>query len=114
MLDQIWEVFDGTHRDGFFDRVFGVTVALGLVRNNYLLICLGTEGARLQQGLLEPYTARINVKTGFEIVNSINDKTEALPELVIKNVLGFSTHEKLMRINIQTIVNAIGDVASCL
>jgi hypothetical protein len=114
MLDQIWEVSDGAHSDLRFWRILSVTVTLCFVRNDHLKVCFRSEGARLQQGLLVPDTARINVKAGFDIVNSINDKTEALPELVIKNMLRFSSYENLMRINIQSIVNSIGDVTSCL
>jgi hypothetical protein len=113
MLNQIWEASDGTHSDLHFGRILSVTVAFCFVRNDHLKVGFSSEGARLQQWLLVPDTARINVKTGFDVVNSINNKTEALPELVIKYMLRFSTHKKLMRINIQSIVNSIGDVASC-
>ncbi len=93
MLDQRGEVSEGTNSDTLFRRVFGTTVALSLVRNDHLRVGLGSEGARLQQGLFVPDTAIINVKTGIDVINCINEDAEALPELVIENVLGFSTHE---------------------
>ena len=63
-------------------------------------VCLGAEGARLKEGLLVPDAALINVKAGFDVIDCVDYEAQALPELVIEDMLSLLVHEQLMRVDI--------------
>lgn len=88
MLDLIREVSKGAHRDGLLRRVLRVTISLSLVGHNHLGVGLGAEGARLEERLLVPDALRIDIKSCLDVINSVNDEVERLPEVVVKEILG--------------------------
>ena len=84
------------------------------MRDDHLRVCLGAEGAGLKEGLLVPDAAFINVMAGINIINCVDYEAQALPELVIEDMLSLLGHEQLMRVDIQCIVNILSDIASRL
>lgn len=68
MLDLIREISQRAHWDGFFRRILGISVALGLVRNDHLHVSLGSECTRLEQWFLIPDTPAVDVETSLDIV----------------------------------------------
>ena len=88
MLDLIREVSKGAHRDGLLRRVLRVTISLSLVGDNHLGVGLGAEGAGLEERLLVPDALLIDIKSGLDVINSVNDEVERLPEVVVKEILG--------------------------
>jgi hypothetical protein len=71
VLNLIREISQCAHWDSFFRRILGVSVALGLVRNNHLLVSLGSECTRLEQWFLIPDTSAVDVETSFDIVDGV-------------------------------------------
>jgi hypothetical protein len=61
MFDLIGEISQSTHRDGIFWRVLRVAIALSLMRNNHLGVCLCSKGSRFKKRLFVPDTLAINI-----------------------------------------------------
>ena len=73
MLDCVREVLDSARGALLLRRVLRRRVRLREVRDDDLRVTLGTEGTRLQQGLLEKDAALIHVQTyhGVRLCRSI-------------------------------------------
>jgi hypothetical protein len=81
------------------------------VRDHHLRVCLGSQSARLKERLLIPDTACVNVETSLDIIDCIDHKVEALPELIVEDVFGLLCHIQLVILHIQVIVNVMCDLA---
>ena len=71
VLDLIREISERAHWDGFSRGILRVSVAHGLVRNNHLLVSLGSDCTRLEQWFLKPDALTINVQMCFSIVDCV-------------------------------------------
>lgn len=114
MLDQVREVSQGAHGDSFLWGILRVTVTFSHEGDNHLRVSFGTKGAGLKEWLFVPNTLLINVKSGFDIVDSINNKVETLPELIVENMFSCGIHIFSVGSNIKSWVHLLGDSASSL
>jgi hypothetical protein len=111
VLNLAGEVTKGTHRDSLLRRVLRVSVALSLVRDYHLWVCLGAKSARLEERLGIPDAAGVDVETSLNVINSIDNEVEVLPEVVIEDILGLLRDIGLVVSHIQIAVDFFGNVA---
>jgi hypothetical protein len=105
VVEKVREVLEGTERDPFLWGIRGVTVGLGLEGNDDLRVALGAEGSRLKEWLLVENTFRVNVFSGLEIVQSVQDAIKILPEVVVEQFLGVRGHSNFVGFDIQVWVH---------
>jgi len=74
VLDLIREVSQSAHWDSLFGWILGISIALGLVGNDHLLVCLGSECTGLEEWLLIPDASAVNIKTGLDVIDSVYDE----------------------------------------
>jgi len=111
MLDQVGEVTQSAHGDTFLWRVLRVTVAKGLVGDNHLRVGLGAEGAGLEERLLVPDALLIDVESGLDVIDSVNDEVEALPELIVEGGFGRHVNIGVVGSDVELGVHLFGDHA---
>ena len=87
MVEQVGEVLEGAHGDALLGGVDAVTVALGLVGDDHLGVAHRSEGAGLEERLLEENALRVNVFSGFHIVEGVEDTVDPVPELLVEDLL---------------------------
>lgn len=98
MLDLIREIFEGTERNAFFGRIDDIGVADGFMRNDDLRMALGSQGSRFEERFFEPDALAIYVLSSFNIIDSVNNKVQVGPEVVIENMLVLGTSSGLQRV----------------
>jgi hypothetical protein len=70
------------------------------VRDHHLRVSLRAQGARLEEGLLVPDAASVDVETSLDVVDCIDNEIEALPESVVEHVFGLLCHIELVILHI--------------
>lgn len=114
MLNQVGEVSQGAHWDTLLWWILRVTVALGLVRHDHLGVSFGTEGTRLKEWLLIPHALLIDIETRLDVVDSVDDEVETLPELVVESALGRWIHIGLIGLDLKFWVHFLANHAGGL
>jgi len=87
VLDQVRESFESAQGDGvslFLTCI--LTVGTSFMRNDGIVVSCNSEGARLNDRLVEPVGFSVNVFSGLDVVHSKDDEVQALPEVVIKDM----------------------------
>ena len=88
VVNQVRETLESAHGDGVsIFRKRSLTVGLSLMRNDGFVGSYDSEGARLNDHLVEPVGFSVNVSSGLVVVHSKDDEVLALPEVVIKDML---------------------------
>lgn len=114
MFDLVGEVAKGAHRDRLLGRVLRVTVALRLVRDDHLSVGLGAESTGLEERLLVPDALHVDVEAGRDVVDGIDNEVEALPEIIVEEILGVGGDEGLVHVHLKVRVHLLGDAAGSL
>lgn len=96
VLDGVGEVLQGANRDGLLRGILGGRVRLGHIGKNDLGVSLGSEGARLEEGLLVVNAAAVHVLAGVNIVQGVGHPREGLEEGIAKDLLRVRPHAILV------------------
>jgi hypothetical protein len=108
VLDLVREVSEGAHGDRLLRRILRVTIGCGLVRHNHLGVCFGSKSTRLKKRLLIPNALTINIETSFDVIDSIDDEIETLPEFVVESIFRLRGYESLVGCNLELWVHDLG------
>lgn len=65
----------------------GITIALGLVREDGLGVTLGSKGTAFQERFAVPNASVVDVESCLDVVDGVNDAVLRVPEVVIEDWL---------------------------
>ena len=114
VLNLAGKVTKCAHRDRLLRRVLRVSVALSLVRDDHLRVGLCAKSPRLEERLGIPDAAGVDVETSLDVINSVDNEVEVLPEVVVEDILGLLRDIGLVSSHIQAVVNLFGYMAGDL
>ena len=86
MFDQVGEVSEGAHWDGLLRWILRVTVRLGLMRHDHLRVSLSSKSTGFKERLRVPNALSIDIKSSLDIVDSVDNEIERIPEVIIKQI----------------------------
>lgn len=87
------EVLESAQGDGLLGRIGGLAVAGGKTRENHLGVALGAERSGLEERLSVPQAARVDVLSGLDVVDGVNDDIEVFPEVVVEHFFAGGVYE---------------------
>jgi hypothetical protein len=73
MVDQVREIFQGAKWNRFFRGVRRFSITGCHVRNNDLRITFCSQGSGFEEGLTVPDTLAVDIHTGFNIVDCVDN-----------------------------------------
>lgn len=82
--------------------------------DNHLRVRLGSERAGFEERLLVPDALLIHVKSSLDVIDSVNNEVEAVPELVVENSFSRWVDVSGVSLYIEGGVKALSDVAGSL
>lgn len=84
------------------------------MRNNHLLVCLGSKSSRLEQWLLIPDTLLIDVQSCLNVIDSIDNEVKFFPELIIEDILSILGQQRCKSVDLKVRVHLLGNIAGSL
>ena len=108
MVNKVREVSQGTHGDTVLFRILRVAVRLGLTRDNALRVTLSTQSTRFEQVLIVEDTSVIDVKSGLDVINGVDNSIQALPEVISELVVIVWGNSGLKSFNLKVRVHLLG------
>ena len=108
MVNKVREVSQGTHGDTVLFRILRVAVRLGLTRDNALRVTLSTQSTRFEQVLIVEDTSVIDVKSGLDVINGVDNSIQALPEVISELVVIVWGNSGLKSLNLKVRVHLLG------
>mmetsp|Transcript_10660 Transcript_10660/g.20982 ORF Transcript_10660/g.20982 Transcript_10660/m.20982 type:complete len:264 (-) Transcript_10660:1915-2706(-) len=100
VFDSARKVTQGTHWNSITCFILrAVRIGAGKLGYNGLTVTLCTKSSTLEQRLVVKHTLAIHIKTSLHVVESVGNKIQRLPEIIIENVFGIRSHEVLLSNN---------------
>lgn len=107
VLNLVWEVLQSAERDSFLSWVLGVSIALGELGHYHLGVALGPESSGLEKSLLVPDTPRVNIKSCLDVIHSVHNEVETIPEGVIKSDFVLWVYSEFERVEVDFWVHSL-------
>ena len=109
MFDLIGEIFERAKRDAFLWRVDYVGVADGRPGDDDLGVAFSAEGAAFEERLLEPDALSIDILSGLDVIDGIDNKFQISPKVIIEDGLILGCDSQFQSLEIDLRVDAFSN-----
>jgi len=103
VFDLIGEILERAKRDAFLWRVDDVGVADGRPGDDDLGVAFGAEGAAFEERLLEPDALSIDILSGLDVIDRIDNEFQIGPKVIIEDglILGCDSQFQSLEIDLR-------------
>ena len=108
VLNAVGETAESTHGERLLRRILRAGIRLGDAWKDDLDVALGTKSATVNQRLVEEDATPVDVSTSIDIVKSVSDAVQTLPEGLIEHLLGFLRDSVLHHVDLALQVRVHG------
>ena len=88
MFNLVGEVLQCAKRNRFLWGINNISVALGVVRDDDLGMTFCPKGSTFEERFFVPNALKIDILSGFDVVNSVNNKIQSSPEIIVEIIFG--------------------------